>query len=91
MLIGEKLPIDKDVDFRKLAEGYSFSGGDIKNVILNAARIAASENLNDNEKNVKMKHFIEAAELVKKGREFMQASILDQNGDEIKKYTSYIG
>ncbi len=91
ILIGEKMPVANDVNFRELAERYTFSGGDIKNVILNAARLASSENIKDDEKTVRMKHFIEAAELVKKGKEFMNMSVLDFDRNDVRKSTNYIG
>lgn len=39
-MIPKECPIDKDVDFDKLAE-FPFAGGNIKNIVLNAARHAA--------------------------------------------------
>ncbi len=91
VLIGEKMPLANDVKFYELAKRYAFSGGDIKNVILNAARLAANENSNVNEKIVSMKHFVEAAELVKKGKEFMNMSVLDFDRNDVRKSTNYIG
>ena len=91
ILIGEKMPLANDVKFYELAKRYAFSGGDIKNVILNAARLAANENSNVNEKIVSMKHFVEAAELVKKGKEFMNMSVLDFDRNDVRKSTNYIG
>jgi SpoVK/Ycf46/Vps4 family AAA+-type ATPase len=44
-LIPQKLPLEKDVDLEKLS-GYKLTGGQIKNVILQAARLAISDELN---------------------------------------------
>lgn len=41
-IIPSKMPLEKDVSIEKLAE-YALTGGQIKNVILQAARIAAAE------------------------------------------------
>jgi ATP-dependent 26S proteasome regulatory subunit len=56
-MIPKQAPIDKSVDFEKLAE-YPIPGGNIKNSVLNAARFAAySES-----PTIKMKHFTDAIE-----------------------------
>ena len=39
----KKTPLASDVDFRRLAERYTVSGGDIKNAVLKAATLAAAE------------------------------------------------
>ncbi len=55
--ISDRMPLDKDVDFRKLAE-YELAGGSIANAVYNAARKAA---LKDGElKTVSQQDFIEA-------------------------------
>src|SRR2546428_2839482 len=38
-----KTPLARDVDFRALAEEFAVSGGDIKNAVLKAAAVAASD------------------------------------------------
>jgi ATP-dependent 26S proteasome regulatory subunit len=42
-MIPKRFPIEKDVDFHELS-GEDMSGGEIKNVVLNAARIALQRN-----------------------------------------------
>ncbi len=55
--ISDKMPLGKDVDFRKLAE-YELAGGSIANVVYNAARRAA---LKENEmREVLQQDFVEA-------------------------------
>lgn len=56
-MIPEKAPLDKDVDFKKLAE-HAICGGNIKNAVLNAARLAAFKGA----KTIKMEHFLSAIE-----------------------------
>ena len=63
-LIPKKMPLDKDVSFRKLAQ-YDLSGGEIKNVILNAARIALHRN--GSKSKVAMADFQQAMEDYKAG------------------------
>ena len=43
-LISPKASVQSDINFYKLAQSYEISGGHIKNAILHAAHIAASEN-----------------------------------------------
>jgi len=45
-LIPQEAPLEKDMDFRYLAEKYEISGGIIKNAILYAARYAAYSQTN---------------------------------------------
>ena len=56
-LIPKKAPLAKDVSFRELAQ-FEMSGGHIKNVVLNGARIAVSKN----KKRIARKHFMEAVQ-----------------------------
>lgn len=51
----EKVPLSEDVDFDYLAEQFELSGGEIKNIVLNAVFYAAAE---DDE--VSMKHIMKA-------------------------------
>ncbi len=55
-LIPSKCPLDEDVSFEDLAK-YVIAGGNIKNVVLNAARMAAYEK----SKAITMDHFIISA------------------------------
>jgi len=53
-----KKALGEDVDLEVIAEVYQgvISGGDIKNIVLNAARIAAA----DGNKKIMQKHLVEA-------------------------------
>lgn len=69
-MIPAKMPLDKDVKLPELAAHY-LSGGEIKNVILNAARFAASraDSPEDFKKlKVKKADFLKAIERVMSGR-----------------------
>ncbi|MBI4154692.1 ATP-binding protein [Candidatus Woesearchaeota archaeon] len=84
ILLDKKTPLAKDVDFKVLSELYEFTGGDVKRVILNAARHAASSS----KKEIAMKDFINAAELIKKSKE----SLWTMEDPKInKKSVNYIG
>lgn len=58
ILLPPKLPVEKDIDFKKLAKRFVFTGGDIKNAIIRAASIRAVK-LNGTS-SVTMKDFEEA-------------------------------
>ncbi|MBI4158853.1 26S protease regulatory subunit [Candidatus Woesearchaeota archaeon] len=74
------LKIHKDVNFKELSRRYNFSGGNIRNAILNAARVALSYN----KKSLTMEDFVKGSELVEKGSLFM-------NGTSYNKELRYIG
>ncbi len=74
------LKIHKDVNFKELSKRYAFSGGNIRNAILNAARIALSYN----KKSLAMEEFVKGCELVEKGS-------LSMNGYNNVKELEYIG
>lgn len=61
-LLPAKMPLAKDVNIKKLAE-FELTGGLIKNVVLNAARLAVSEE----RKNVCMMNFVKAIEMTSGG------------------------
>lgn len=65
-LVPKEMPLEEGVDFERLAE-HELVGGDIKNVVINAARIA----LHGGAKEVSMKNFQEALEYVLKGKKLM--------------------
>ncbi len=75
------LKIEKDVDFRNLSRRYNFSGGNIRNAILNAARIA----LNNDKRRISMEDFVKGSDLVEKGTLFMSG--INNNARELR----YIG
>jgi SpoVK/Ycf46/Vps4 family AAA+-type ATPase len=51
-----RTPLAADVDFRRLAENYEVSGGDIRNAVLKAAMAAASEPGSDAGKAIHQRH-----------------------------------
>lgn len=81
-LLSKRLPLSKDVNFNLLAKEFEFSGGHIKNGVINAARLAISNNSDE----VKQEHFLKAAKLVKEGK-----NILQQFEDDNKDKLNYLG
>ena len=65
--------LHKNVNFSKFSKNYAgiLSGGDVKNIVLNSARTAAS----DNSEQIKMKHLNIACEMVLGGKECSQEEI----------------
>lgn len=61
--IPEKGSVSSNIDYGYLSKEYEFSGGNIKNAVLNAARKAVSER----KEHITMEDFIEGAEIEKKG------------------------
>ena len=53
----KKTPLAPDVDFRRLAERYVVSGGNIKNAVIKAAAAAAAEPGPDLGKRISQRHF----------------------------------
>jgi SpoVK/Ycf46/Vps4 family AAA+-type ATPase len=72
----QKTPLAPDVDFRKLAERYVVSGGDIKNAVIKAAAAAAAEPGPDLGKRIGQRHFETATEDVLSAKATMQQSLL---------------
>ena len=71
----KKTPLASDVDFRRLAERYTVSGGDIKNAVLKAATLAAAEPGPDLGKRIKQQDFERAVEEVLAAKAVMQQSL----------------
>ncbi|MES4792588.1 MAG: ATP-binding protein, partial [Chloroflexota bacterium] len=67
----DRTPLGPDVDFDALGREFVMSGGDIKNAVLKAAQLAASEARPDDEKRIEQRHFIEGASEVLAAREAM--------------------
>jgi SpoVK/Ycf46/Vps4 family AAA+-type ATPase len=76
----KKTPLAPDVDFRKLAERYVVSGGDIKNAVIKAAAAAAAEPGPDLGKRISQRHFECATEEVLSAKSIMQQSLFAENG-----------
>jgi SpoVK/Ycf46/Vps4 family AAA+-type ATPase len=72
----KKTPLAADVDFRRLAERYMVSGGDIKNAVIKAAAAAAAEAGPDLGKRIHQRHFESATEDVLSAKAIMQQSLL---------------
>src|SRR5499426_3609478 len=70
-----KTPLAADVDFRRLAERYTVSGGDIKNAVIKAAAAAAAEPGPDLAKRIGQRHFEAAMEEVIAAHSIMQQSV----------------
>jgi AAA+ superfamily predicted ATPase len=75
-----KTPVADDVDFDALGEKYEVAGGDIKNAVLKAAQIAASEPGPDVDKKILQRHFIQGMDDVMASRKVMEQSIYDKSG-----------
>jgi SpoVK/Ycf46/Vps4 family AAA+-type ATPase len=75
----KKTPLAPDVDFRKLAERYDVSGGDIKNAVIKAAAAAAAEPGSDLGKRISQRHFDQATEEVLSAKAIMQQSLFAEN------------
>lgn len=58
-MIPEEAPLTGDIDFMKLAS-VEIAGGHIKNAVLRAARIAATQKLKDDKKTINMMHLVRA-------------------------------
>ncbi len=71
-------PLADDVDFRKLAEMYEVSGGDIRNAVLKAALAAATSPQHDTLKLIHHHHFEEGIRDVVAGKKVMQQSLFDK-------------
>jgi SpoVK/Ycf46/Vps4 family AAA+-type ATPase len=76
-------PLADDVDFRKLAETYEVSGGDIRNAVLKAALAAATAPKHDTLKLIHHHHFDEGIRDVVAGKKVMQQSLFDKRSADI--------
>ena len=74
-----KTPLADDVDFAALAERFEASGGDIKNAVLKAAQLAASEPGLDVAKVISQHHFVTAMEDVLAGKQVMAQTLYEES------------
>jgi SpoVK/Ycf46/Vps4 family AAA+-type ATPase len=81
-------PLADDVDFRELAEKYEVSGGDIRNAVLKAALMAASEPVRDLQKLIHQRHLEEGIRDVIAGRKVMKQSLFE--GERAPGAGSYV-
>ena len=79
----EKLPLSADVDIPFLAKRYEFSGGQIKNAVLNAVRYAISQDADD----VTQKDFVKACEREESGKDAMNYGIFKDTSEDVKGYS----
>jgi DNA polymerase III delta prime subunit len=71
----KKTPLAHDVDFRALAERYPVAGGDIKNAVLKAAQMAASDDGAADARRIHQRHFDAAIEEVLSAKRIMEQSL----------------
>lgn len=83
-----KTPLAADVDFQILAERYAVSGGDIKNAVIKAAAVAASEDGPDVGKRISQRHFESAMEEVLSAKTVMQQSLFTDNPPTISNHAN---
>ncbi len=76
----KKTPLAPDVDFRRLAEQYVMSGGNIKNAVIKAAAAAAAEPGPDLGKRISQRHFECATEEVLSAKAIMRQSLFAEDG-----------
>jgi SpoVK/Ycf46/Vps4 family AAA+-type ATPase len=79
-LHAHKTPLGDDVDFKKLAEKFPVSGGDIKNAVLKAAQFATAENIPDHQKRICQRHFEAGILDVLQSKKVMDQTLFE-NGD----------
>ena len=77
-----RTPLAADVDFVALAREFTASGGDIKNAVLKAAGVAATEPVPDSEKQIHQQHFVDAMKEVLAAKEVMQQSLFSPSETE---------
>ncbi|MEO7042755.1 MAG: ATP-binding protein [Gemmatimonadaceae bacterium] len=73
----EKTPLAADVDFHVLADLFDASGGEIKNAVLKAAAMAASESATELPRSIHQAHFEEAMREVLLAKSVMRQSLFD--------------
>lgn len=73
----EKTPLAADVDFTALAAKYDTAGGEIRNAVMKAAQIAASQPGPDAGKQIHQTHFEQGMEEVLAARRVMEQSLYD--------------
>jgi AAA+ superfamily predicted ATPase len=70
-----RTPLHQDVDFRRLAEQYEVSGGDIRNAVLKAAAAAALEPADGESRVIRARHLEQGVRDVLAGKRVMQQSL----------------
>jgi SpoVK/Ycf46/Vps4 family AAA+-type ATPase len=70
-----RTPLDRDVDFKRLAEQHEVTGGDIRNAVLKAATAAAMESGDEAARAIHHRHLDAAIQEVVAGKRVMQQSL----------------
>jgi SpoVK/Ycf46/Vps4 family AAA+-type ATPase len=70
-----RTPVARDVDFKRLAEQYEVTGGDIRNAVLKAATAAALEPGSDAGRAIRQRHLEAGVQEVIAGKRVMQQSL----------------
>jgi ATP-dependent 26S proteasome regulatory subunit len=72
MLFPEEAPVDEDIDFEFIAKRFEIAGGNIKNIVVSSAFLAAQAN-----EKIQMKHIVRAVkyELHKTGRVLLKEDL----------------
>jgi SpoVK/Ycf46/Vps4 family AAA+-type ATPase len=76
-----RAPLAPNVDLRRLAEDFEMAGGDIRNAMLKAVRLAALEEAPDDNLQITQEHLLAGARAVLHARTVMAQSILSRLGD----------
>jgi ATPase family associated with various cellular activities (AAA) len=76
-----RAPLAPDVDLRRLAEDFELAGGDIRNAMLKAVRLAALDDAPDHALCITQEHLLAGARAVLHGRMVMTQSILAERGN----------
>jgi AAA+ superfamily predicted ATPase len=76
-----RAPLAPDVDLRRLAEDFEMAGGDIRNAMLKAVRLAALDDAPEEELQITQEHLLAGARAVLHARTVMAQSILSRLGD----------
>jgi SpoVK/Ycf46/Vps4 family AAA+-type ATPase len=87
-----RTPVYRDVDFRRLAEQFEVTGGDIRNAVLKAATAAALEPSNGGPQAIRQAHLEVAVQDVIAGKKVMQQSLFaTAPGQEVERAVATIG
>ena len=84
-----RTPVHREVDFRRLAEQYQVTGGDIRNAVLKAATAAALEPGTDAGRAIRQRHLEGGVQDVIAGKRVMQQSLFaDTTAPEVEAATA---
>ena len=77
-----RTPVASDVDFRRLAEQFEVTGGDIRNAVLKAATAAAMETSHGPTRAIHQRHLETGVQEVIAGKRVMQQSLFANGGPQ---------